>query len=98
MTMLGRPRPRGNLPFAPEDVLTLHRCAIGVDTSVDNAAGYDRSLIHEHETAKIWDTIMVVQHHRRARMNGHSTNLVSRQFYCRATGAFEGGRIHYFLN
>ena len=98
MPMLGRTRSRCNFPFAPEDVLTLDRGAIGVDTAVNDSAGYDDPIIDQYETAEIWDAIMIVQHHRRPRVDNHPTDFVSCQLLCTIARPLKRGGIHHFLN
>src|SRR5438270_3500701 len=98
MSMQSRTRLGRDLPFTPENVLTLYRRAIGIDAAVDDAAGYDRSIINEDEPAEIWDAIMIVQHDGRPGVNDHAADLVSRQLLRVVARALKGGGIYYLLD
>ena len=96
--MLGRAGAGGDFPFTPENVLTLNGRAIGIDTAVDDAAGYDRSIINEDEATKIWDAIMIVQHYGRPRVNDDATDFISCELLSVAARALKGGGIYDLLD
>src|SRR4030095_5074203 len=52
MSVLGGARLCVDLPFAPENILALHRSAIGVNAAMNNSAAANRSIIDQDKTAQ----------------------------------------------
>src|SRR5437763_958308 len=78
MSVLGGARLRVDFPFAPENVLALHRSAIGVNAAVNNSAAANHAIIDQNKTAQWRNATMVIQNDWRARLNGQAADLVAR--------------------
>ena len=97
MSVLGGARLCVDLPFAPENVLALHRSAIGVNAAVNNSAAANHAIINQNKTTQWRNAIVVIQNDWRARLNGHAPDLVSLQLLRLGRAPLERGRIHHLI-
>src|ERR1700682_2366723 len=77
MSLLRGASARRDFCFRPKDVLALRHGPVVVNAAENRAAAENVPVVHQNEAAEIWNTIVIVEYERGARLNRKLTGFVA---------------------